>query len=286
MDNSSRLILILDKLKNLTKFQKIMLVGLIILIITIGALLLLNREKSEVLKTVGEDNILSTDISAIKKIQYDRTEAEILDQVSKESKILQDAVQEGLVEVPADYFSDKTPINNAERQKFISQAEEEYEKQSMQVQGAIINVFFYNQKPADQLTFDQADSKALELMTAIRERIISGQMQPSTAIAALAQHPDVAKLDWNGKFNTGFTFDKQVAWRLTSDSLYLATLQKMTLGKNRQVSEIVRYPGPKDQYPESYFNSEEQNGYYMIFVLDDKVDGYLQSFDEWSNNNE
>src|SRR3989344_7705623 len=286
MDNPSRLALILDKLKNLTKFQKIMLVGLIILIITIGALLLLNREKSEVLKTVGEDNILSTDISAIKKIQYDRTEDEILDQVSKESKILQDAVKDGLVKVPENYFSDDVPINNVERQKYIKQAEDEYEQKSMQVEGALITVFFYNQMPAKQMTFEQADNKALELITTIRDRIVKGQMQPATAIAVLASHPDVAKLDWNAKLNTGFTFDKQAAWRLTSDRLYLETLQKMTPGKNRQASEIVRYPGLKDQYPESYFNSDQQNGYYMIFVLDDKVDGYTQSFEKWSKDNE
>ena len=48
MDNPSRLALILDKLKNLTKFQKIMIISTLILVVVIVALVILKGKPADV----------------------------------------------------------------------------------------------------------------------------------------------------------------------------------------------------------------------------------------------
>ena len=281
MDNPSKSAVLWEKLVSLSKMQKFLIFGIIFVSFILLAILVIGKSKTtsqednvgEIVATVGSENIFADDIASIASIQTNRSEKDIIEQVKRESKILQNAAKESLVEVPEDYFSDETPIDNAQRQNYIETAEKTYEQKSMQIEGALITVFFYNQQPPAQMTFDQADKRAFELISVARERVVKGQMQPAIAIAALANNSDVAKLDWNAKLNTGFTFDKQAVWRLTSDKLYRETLQKIPPGGNRQVSEIVRYPGPKDKYPESYFNSDQQNGYYFFFVLDNKTDG-------------
>lgn len=233
------------------------------------------RDEDRVLESIGNIKIFQKDVDSYKQVYYDQTNEEVLGNMKKDLEIINTGINSGLVGNSEQSIQNLSP---SDRRKLASNLEKEYREASVKISGNMITVFFFNQKLLN-LSFQEADNLALQIINEIYQKVKSGEITPQQAITSLSTDIRVATIDWNYKNNTGITFKDVVAWDLTSDPLYLDTISKMPNSATIQLSPVLRYPGPKEKFGEDSYKPGD-NGYYFFFVLDKREGKYAQSMSD------
>ena len=205
MDNPSRLALILDKLKNLTKFQKIMLISTLVLVVVIVALVILKGKPADVSLhedyKVGEINITEQDIEERYALLYPDDSEEIAktenwqaakDQLNRSAILQDEGVKEGLFQNTPDGRIDPHKVNEAE----------EYfnTKGTTYISGEMFTIWFYNTNPP-AVGIEFAKQKVLEIISGLQQRVASGELTMKQAGDIIASRTDLVAIDFAYNWN-------------------------------------------------------------------------------------
>jgi len=205
MDNPSRLTLILDKLKNLTKFQKIMLISTLVLVVTIVALVILKGKPADVPLhedyKVGEINITEQDIEERYALLYPDDSGEIAktenwqaakDQLNRSAILQDEGVKEGLFQNTPDGRIDPRKVNEAE----------EYfnTKGTTYISGEMFTIWFYNTNPP-AVGVEFAKQKVLEIISGLQQKVASGELTMKQAGDIIASRTDLVAIDFAYNWN-------------------------------------------------------------------------------------
>lgn len=245
----------------------------------------LDKEKSEkIIAQVSGDNIYDFQVNDTKNQIGKLSENTILESLQKDSLLLQTAQKEGLIKLPSGFFNaeyKKKSSYQEEKNSYLNQIEKEYEKKAAKITGHFITVFFYNQK-MPTLPFEEADKTALDIIEEARNKVVSKEWTPETAILELSKNKKISLLDFNYLFNTGIGFKDSIVYQVISQQSVTGVIKQIPDGKGFFVSEVYRFPGEKTKYDRAFFEKNPNvNGYYMFLVITNKTDGYYESFNDW-----
>jgi hypothetical protein len=205
-------------------------------------------------------------------------------QLQQQDIIISEAISIGLISPPDNYFAlqeEKSEGFYQLKQSLLQQAKQEYSSKEARITGAIINVFFYNQK-MPSIPFTEADTTAKTLLTTTRQNVLDGTLTPVEAIDSLREAPELPNLDFNYAHNTGMEFSNAKVSELFTDPVVISAVQNAASNPDTMISDVFRSPGTLEEFGLRYFsNNSRLNGHYFFIVLTDKTDGFYQSYDSW-----
>jgi len=205
MDNQSRLTLIVDKFKNLSKLHKILLIATVVLVLLVVTLVVLTRKPSDVLPQegykVGEINITKQDIKERYRLLYPGDPEEIaktenlttvVDQLTRSAILQNEGAKAGLFENTSDGRIDPHKVNEAE----------EYfdTKGTTYISGEMFTIWFYNTDPP-AIGVEFARQKALDIITNLHQRVVSGELTMKQAGDIIAGRTDLVAIDFAYNWN-------------------------------------------------------------------------------------
>lgn len=205
MDNPSRLALVVDKLKNLPRAAKIMLITGLVLVVVIFTLAVLRRKPADVPLQedykVGEINITKQDIKERYELLYPDDSEEVaktenwqtaIDQLSRSAILQNEGVKVGLFTNTPDGRIDPKKVNEAE--KYFNT------KGTTYISGEMFTIWFYNTDPP-AIGVEFAKQKALEIITGLQQRVASGELSMKQAGDIIASRTDLVAIDFAYNWN-------------------------------------------------------------------------------------
>lgn len=258
--------------------------GLILVAFIVGLLLWTykaNLNGNTVIATVGEEKIYKKDLDFELSRHPQRSDPEtrdmIVDQMIRDSVILQAAKKEGKIILSDDFYNSdsKDLIVRAEKVRNVIN---EVNSQTSQINGTVVTIWFFNNNHAGSLGYEKGKAFAYNKITNIRDMVSTNEIDISEAVSLIVKDDSLTGVDTAYKTNAKVDFSVKNGERVVFDDSVNEVIWELSEG---EVSEVLTMtedsPLRGEDYPVAYA---------FVYISEKNNNGDYDSFESWYENHE
>lgn len=234
-------------------------------------------KEPDVVAKVGDEKIYLKDLEYELSLHPDRnnpkTRELLLDELIKDSIILQAAEKENKVLLSSGFYNSKDKNYDFRLQK-LNQIRSLVEEEMDSVSGTIITIWFFNNDRAGTLGYEKGKDFAYKKIKSLRDRVSDGKITIDQAVEEVRSDESLAKIDFAYKTNAKIDFNIKKRQRVTFDEEFDKLLWTV---KEGEVSEV--YPLKEDSFILGGF---KEVAYAFFYIKSRNIsDKEYNSFEEW-----
>lgn len=231
----------------------------------------------DVVAKVGDEKIYLKDLEYELSLHPNRNDPKtkelLLDELIKDSVILQAAEKENKISLSPGFYNSKDKNYEFRLQK-LNQVRSLVEEEIDSVSGTIITIWFFNNDRAGTLGYEKGKDFAYKKIKSLRDRVSDNNITIDQAVEEVRSDESLAKIDFAYKTNAKIDFNIKKGQRVTFDEEFdklLWTVEKEKVSEVYSLKEDSFVLGGLKEVAYAFFYIKSKN-------ISDK--GY-KSFEEW-----